>query len=135
MARHFTVAEANAMIPELTTLLEQMRSQGQQLAAVHERSAQVSRKLRGNGHHNPGEDTMVSELAQGLQEVLQQGIGRLSEWGIELKDLEAGLVDFPALREGRTVFLCWQLGEPEVAFWHEITTGFAGRQPLDDEFA
>ena len=132
MARHFTVAEANAMIPELTNLLEQMRSQGQQLAAVHERSAQVNRKLRGNGYHNPNEDTMVADLAQSLQEVLQQGIGRLSEWGIELKDLEAGLVDFPALREGRTVFLCWQLGEPEVAYWHETTTGFAGRQPLDD---
>ena len=135
MARHFTVAEANAMIPELTSLLEEMRSHGQQLAAVHERSAQVSRKLRGNGYHNPNEDTMVAELAQSLQEDLQQGISRLNEWGIELKDLEAGLVDFPALREGRTVFLCWQLGEPEVAFWHELTTGFAGRQPLDDQFA
>ena len=135
MARHFTVAEANAMIPELTNLLEEMRSHGQQLAAVHERSAQVNRKLRGNGYHNPSEDTMVAELAQSLQEDLQQGIGRLSEWGIELKDLEAGLVDFPAMREGRTVFLCWQLGEPEVSFWHEITTGFSGRQPLDDQFA
>ena len=134
MARHFTVAEANAMIPELTSLLEEMRSHGQQLAAVHERSAQVSRKLRSNGYHNPKEDTMVAELAQSLQEDLQEGISRLNEWGIELKDLEAGLVDFPALREGRTVFLCWKLGEPEVAFWHELTTGFSGRQPLDDRF-
>jgi hypothetical protein len=135
MARHFTVAEANAMIPELTHLLEEMRVHGQQLAAVQQRSAQVSQKLRGNGHHNPSEDAMVAQLSQGLREDLQEGITRLTGWGIELKDLDDGLVDFPALREGRTVYLCWKLGEPEVAFWHEISTGFAGRQPLDDQFA
>jgi hypothetical protein len=134
MARHFTVAEANAMIPELTHLLEEMRLHGQQLAAVQQRSAQVSRKLRGNGHHNPSEDAMVAQITESLREDLQEGITRLTDWGIELKDLDDGLVDFPAMREGRTVFLCWKLGEPEVAYWHEITSGFAGREPLDDQF-
>jgi hypothetical protein len=135
MARHFTVAEAIGMIPELTHLLEDMRLHGQQLAAVQHRSTQVTHKIRGNGHHNPSEDAMVAQITESLQEDLQDGIERLIEWGIELKDLDDGLVDFPALREGRTVYLCWKLGEPEVAFWHETTTGFAGRQPLDDQFA
>jgi hypothetical protein len=135
MARHFTVAEANAMIPALTALLEEMRVHGQQLAAIQQRSAQVSQKLRGNGHHNPSEDAMVAQITESLQEDLQEGITKLNDWGIELKDLGEGLVDFPAMREGRTVFLCWKLGEPEVGFWHEITTGVAGRQPVDDQFA
>src|SRR5437588_1864521 len=109
-----------------------MRLQGQQLAALQEKRAEVQKKMRSNGHHNPTEDTIVTELVQDLEEKLRQGIAQLAEWNIQLKDLMSGLVDFPALREGRTVFLCWQLGEPGVAYWHEITTGFAGRQPLDD---
>ena len=123
------------MIPGLTELLEQIRSQAQQLAAVQVRLEQVSEKLRSNGHHNPSEDGTVESLAQSLQSGLQESLGTLTELGIELKDIEQGLVDFPALREDREVYLCWQLGEEEVAFWHEITSGFAGRQPLDDKFA
>ena len=59
-------------------------------------------------------------------------LDQLAEWGIELKDLSTGLVDFPAMREGRVVYLCWRLGELQIAFWHDIETGFAGRQPLDE---
>ncbi|MFL5734961.1 MAG: DUF2203 domain-containing protein [Chloroflexia bacterium] len=135
MAHHFTIAEVNAMIPELTPLLQELRSQGRQLAAVHQRTTQVNQKLRGNGHHNPTEDAMVAQITESLQEGLQEGITRLNDMGIELKDLDEGLVDFPAMREGRTVFLCWKLGEPEVAYWHELNTGFASRQPVDDQFA
>jgi hypothetical protein len=54
----------------------------------------------------------------------------LRQIGCELKGVEQGLIDFPALREGRVVYLCWQYDEPEVAFWHEVDAGFAGRQPL-----
>src|SRR5207244_2972212 len=113
-------------------LLQEMRSQGQQLASLQEKQAEVLKKMRSNGHHNPTEDAVVMELVQSLEEQLRQGIAQLAEWEIELKDLGIGLIDFPALRQGRTVFLCWQLGEPEVAYWHETTSGFAGRQPLDD---
>jgi hypothetical protein len=51
--------------------------------------------------------------------------------GCILKDINTGLVDFPTVRKGREVFLCWQHGEPEIAFWHDVDAGFAGRQPLD----
>jgi hypothetical protein len=130
--RLYTVAEANALLPELTRLLEEMRLYGQQLAAVQARQAQTTQKIKRNGHHNPTEDATVAGLATQLDESLRGGISRLAEWNIQLKDLATGLVDFPALRQDRTVFLCWQLGESEVAFWHETDTGFAGRQPLDD---
>lgn len=132
MAQFYTVAEANALLPELTTLLEEMRTQGQQLASLQEKEAEALKKMRGNGHHDPAEDATVMGLVQSLEEDLRQGVTRLAEWGLQLKDLGTGLIDFPALREGRTVFLCWQLGEPEVAYWHETTSNFAGRQPLDD---
>jgi hypothetical protein len=78
---------------------------------------------------------LVGQSAQGVEEALRTGVEQLAEWDIELKDLQLGLVDFPAMLEGRTVYLCWQLGEPEVAFWHETSTGFAGRQPLNDRFS
>jgi hypothetical protein len=56
----------------------------------------------------------------------------LRERDIVLRDLDRGLVDFPSLRDGREVYLCWEEGEPEIAFWHEPDTGFGGRRPLDD---
>ena len=134
MPQYFTLQEANDKLPELTRLLQEMQEQGRQLAAIRERTGAVQRKIRGNGYHNPIEDAPLAQGERLLEESLREGIERLAEWGIELKDLERGLVDFPALREGRTVYLCWELGEPEVAYWHETTTGFAGRQPVDDEF-
>lgn len=67
-------------------------------------------------------------------ERLKRLVREIGEIGCELKDPSAGLVDFPALHDGRKVLLCWKLDEPEVAYWHEVHTGFAGRQPIDTEF-
>lgn len=133
MSRFYTVAEANARLPELIPLLSEMRVQSEYLEALQKRAAELQRKVRGNGHHNPIEDRAMAQGLKQIEDALRQGVEQLAEWSIELKDLRLGLVDFPALREGRTVYLCWQLGEPEVAFWHETTTGFAGRQPIDDK--
>jgi hypothetical protein len=130
--RHYTIAEANAMLPSLTRLLEDMREFGRQLAQMQARRAETREKVKGNGHHNPIEDPVLTGVTEQLERALRDGIAKLAEWNIQLKDLSTGLIDFPARREGRTVFLCWQLGEPQVGFWHEIESGFAGRQPLDD---
>ena len=135
MPVHYTIAEANARLPELTPLLEELRLNAQQLALLQNRVAAVEQKVKGNGFHNPGEDHAVTGLAKQLEEAITEAIERLAEWGIELKDLSVGLIDFPAQRDGRTVYLCWQLGEPEVAYWHETTTGFAGRRPVDDKIS
>ena len=127
--------QANAILPELTRLLKEMQAQGQRMAQLQARTTAVKQKVRSNGNHNPAEDVMIARSEKGLEEALRAGIEKLAEWNIQLKDLERGLVDFPALREGRTIFLCWELGEAEVAFWHETSTGFAGRQPLDDQIS
>ena len=65
-----------------------------------------------------------------LVEEINQRLAKLNEWGIELKGLDEGLIDFPSERDGRTVYLCWKLGEDRIEWWHELDTGFAGRQPL-----
>lgn len=134
MPRFYTVEEANSLIPELTRLLRGMQAEERQLAMLRERTSSVAEKTRGNGHHNPDEDVALSQAVKNVEEALRLAVSKLAEWEIEVKDLQRGLVDFPARREGRTVLLCWQLGEPEVAFWHETTTGFAGREPIDDRF-
>ena len=69
---------------------------------------------------------------RGLVETLREQIEAIQETGCVIKDIEVGLVDWPALHQGREVLLCWKYGEPEVAFWHELTTGFAGRRPISE---
>ncbi|MEA2573426.1 MAG: hypothetical protein QOH93_724 [Chloroflexia bacterium] len=135
MPRYYTLSEANGMLPQLSQLLELMQAQRRQLELLQGRSSVVAQKTRGNGNHNPSEDVALVQATTQVEEALEVAIKQLQGWGIELKDLETGLVDFPALREGRTVYLCWKLGEPEIAFWHETDSGFAGRQPLDEEFS
>ena len=135
MPRYYTLSEANEMLPQLSQLIELMQAQRRQLELLQGRSKVVAQKTRGNGNHNPGEDVALAKATKQVEDALQAAIKQLQDWDIELKDLQTGLIDFPALREGRVVYLCWQLGEPEIAYWHETDTGFAGRQPLDDQFS
>lgn len=86
----------------------------------------VLEKAAGNGGSRKAGELL--ELFVNFEKALKE----LQGLGCELKGLEQGLVDFPALREGRTVYLCWQYNEPEITFWHEIDAGFAGRQLLGD---
>jgi hypothetical protein len=76
-----------------------------------------------------GGSHQASELVETFRN-FEKVVTELRQIGCELKGVEQGLIDFPALREGRVVYLCWQYDEPEVAFWHEVDAGFAGRQPL-----
>lgn len=135
MQQFYTVRDANKKLPELTRLLREMQALGLQLAELQGRGIEVKEKIRSNGDHNPSEDVMLAQSERSLEETLQLAISQLSEWNIQLKDLQRGLVDFPARLEGRTVFLCWELGEEEVGFWHETDTGFSARLPIDDRLA
>ena len=130
---YYTVEEANALLPQLTQVLVQMQAQARQHTMVQSRIEDVTKTVKSNGHHNPIEDPMVSQVSRALGEAIRDGLNQLADWNIELKDVSTGLVDFPALREGRVVYLCWKLGELRVAYWHDIEAGFAGRQPLDEK--
>jgi hypothetical protein len=122
--RHFTLEEASAMLPRIEPVLLELREQRDRLtdAEAHEL---LSDAAPGNGGGEPGRS--VGEAFLRVRELL----GELTSAGIVLRDIDRGLIDFPAIREGQEVYLCWQLGEERIEFWHELEAGFGGRQPLD----
>lgn len=122
--KHFTVAEANALVPELRDLLTQIQAIRDKLVVDWERAKPVLREARMNGGGKES-GPFLSHLHQ-----LNDRMRRLLDLGVQLKDLERGLVDFPAWRDDREIFLCWHLGEPAVAYWHDLESGFSGRQRL-----
>jgi hypothetical protein len=130
--RYFTLEQALALLPRLTELLTALQAARRALQAQEQSlTERFARRVRGNGHVHGGEELaqQQAELAAGV-EALKDQVADIEALGCVLKDLDTGLVDFPALREGREVYLCWRLGEPTIAWWHDLDTGFAGRQPL-----
>jgi hypothetical protein len=119
--RIFTVEEANAMLAGLRPTLEAMQRARKVVLASAE---QVRGSVAGNGGGEP-----AGEYSAAL-ELLGRETERLSAQGILLRDIDAGLVDFPGERDAQPVFLCWKLGEDEVGYWHPLDTGFSGRRPL-----
>jgi hypothetical protein len=129
--RHFTPAEANAALEHVRPLVEQLVGLRAEHIAALERQEELERKIRGNGGGIP-----PAQLAEATAEVdalarrLAKLVDEINESGAQVKDLDTGLIDFPALRNGETVLLCWQLGEDEIGFWHGTDDGYAGRHPL-----
>ncbi len=129
--RYFTPSEANELLAEVRPLAESLveHRQGMRLAA--ERRARLTARIAGNGGDlDPQEPSELDEQFQRESHAVTQAAERLERLGVLVKDLDRGLVDFPALHEGGEVLLCWQVGEDEVAHWHGVDEGFAGRKPL-----
>jgi hypothetical protein len=127
----FTLAEAEAMLPKAREEVLAMQACKREIDLLREALVDVAGRATGNGHVH--EEAAVAEKrrkAEALVEQLNERLARLNEWGIEMKGLDEGLLDFPSDRGGRVVYLCWRVGEERIAFWHEIDSGFAGRQPL-----
>jgi hypothetical protein len=121
--RHYSVEQANAALGWVGERLERLRAAHARLTDEEARTA-LREATPTNGGGEPG--TVVSEGFLGLQSALRE----LQEMEIVLRDLDRGLVDFPAVREDREIYLCWEEGEEEIGFWHELDAGHAGRQPL-----
>ncbi len=121
--KFYSVEEANALLAKLKPLLQRIRDT-QQALAQDKTLAVVREKAAHNGGGLPGRH--LSELTKTLDRDLRQ----LQEWGIVLRDPSIGLIDFFHQREGETVFLCWQLGEASVEWWHPVQGGIAGRKHL-----
>jgi hypothetical protein len=129
--RYFTPSEANELLAEVRPLAESLveHRQGMRLAA--ERRARLTARIAGNGGDlDPQEPGELDEQFQRESQAVTQAAERLERLGVLVKDLDTGLVDFPAMHKGEEVLLCWQLGEDEVAHWHGVDEGFAGRKPL-----
>jgi hypothetical protein len=129
--KFFTAAEANATLPLVRAIVKDIT----ELAATLRDRQERLERLGDAGQGSMGE--AYREELEMLQDEQDRGEERMREYlqelhalGVELKDYYAGLVDFPAWMNDHEVYLCWRLGEPEVAYWHEIDAGFKGRQKL-----
>jgi hypothetical protein len=157
VSRFFDLDEANALIPEVRTILQSLRDERAELIRLRDRllliEAAADTPAQAPTEANVGGPTRAAEPAepaeseeeppgrsaerrilrlrmQGVIDQMQAGVARIDELGITLREIETGLIDFPALVTGRQIWLCWRLGEDDVEWWHELGDGFGGRQAL-----
>lgn len=125
MTRYFTLQEANETLELIRPLMDEVQEIRQKILDKQPEAWPAIEKAAGNGG-NRSSSSMVQDF-----EKLEALIHHIQETDVVIKDINLGLLDFPALKDGREVYLCWQYGEGEIAFWHEVEAGFAGRQPID----
>ena len=131
MARYFGIDEANARLADVQPLLEQLKADRDRVAELQP-EIERARETNGSAEH-------AEQLARNEQELrhavrrMQQAVNQIDEWGVTLRDIGSGLIDFPALATGRPIWLCWRLGEgDQIGWWHEANAGFDSRQPLSE---
>jgi hypothetical protein len=160
VANFYTIDAANARIPEVRELLLLLRDQRDELVRLRDRLLELRVEeaadaavdavpdqppipavveagddpLNGDAlaDGSAGEAARIRLKIQGVVDQMQASVARIDGWGITLRDIDSGLIDFPALVTGRQVWLCWRLGEGDVDWWHELNVGFAGRRHLSE---
>jgi hypothetical protein len=134
MPRHFTPNEANDALREIRPLVEKLVSHRKEQQRLRAERLELAAKIAGNGGGIDSEAVAGLEEAEQSERVeIARCVNAIHGRGAIVKDLDGGLVDFPALRNGEEILLCWRLGEDEVAHWHGLEEGFAGRRQLDPE--
>jgi hypothetical protein len=129
--RTFTPEEANAALAEVRPLVERMVAAREVFLDAQRRQAELVARVASNGGGlSPPDITAAAVEVEQASTELMAMVEELQGLGVQVKDLDRGLVDFPCLHRGRVVLLCWELGEDEVAYWHGADEGFAGRKPL-----
>jgi hypothetical protein len=124
MTKYFTSEEANRALPQVRSLVTQIMQAREAIIQAQPDLWPMLEKSIGNGGSKKAGD-LLTEFQR-----IERGIKILQEIGCVLKDMSIGLVDFPALRDGREVLLCWKFDEPEVMFWHDLQSGYQGRKRL-----
>ena len=125
MPQYFTLEEANRTLKVIRPLMDEVQAIRQKILTNQPEAWPAIEKSAGNGGNRA-----LSNMVQDF-EMLDALIHQIQDTGAQIKDINTGLLDFSALKEGREVYLCWQYGEDDIAFWHEIEAGFAGRQPIE----
>lgn len=154
MTRFFDLDEANATLPEVRTILEGLRDQRAELIRLRDKvvesqsaeeaptetpteanvggASRPSEPAERDGNPSEAELRVLRLRMQGVIDQMQAAVARIDELGITLREIETGLIDFPALASGRQIWLCWRLGEDDVGWWHELGDGFSSRRALAD---
>jgi hypothetical protein len=123
--RLFTLEEANALLPEIRRYFQQIDSARAVLKRLEPEVKRASERAVAGG----GGTVYGVQYAEALSRFLE-GVQDILGYGVEIKDFERGLCDFPHERDGKVVYLCWQRGEERIEWWHDMDAGFAGRQPI-----
>jgi hypothetical protein len=130
--RHFTLEEPNALLEKVRPIAESLVGHRRAFTVAAARRARLTARISGNGgDFDPQEPRDLDEQLEQEADEVVRAVEELEGLGVLVKDLDRGLVDFPSLRDGDDVLLCWQVGEEEIAYWHGLEEGFAGRKPLD----
>ena len=134
MARFYDLDEANDALRELGPILTALRDQRAELIRLRDRVLAATDGAEATPDADDAQDELrlLRMRMQGVIDQMQAGVARIDEMGVTLRDIESGLIDFPALVSGRQLWLCWRLGEGDVGWWHELSTGFEGRRPLEE---
>ena len=125
MSRYFTLQEANTALAIIRPLIDEVQVIRRTILARQPDVWPVVERAAGNGGSQAASQ-LVQEFAR-----LEALVHQVQATGVLFKDINLGLLDFPALRDGREVYLCWKYGEEDIAYWHEIEAGYAGRQSID----
>ena len=129
--RFFTPAEANEALASVRPLVERLVEHRADLLVAQARFADLAAGVAGNGGGiAPEQAADLTRAAAAAERGIRDAVADLEKLGVVVKDLDTGLVDFPSERDGEPVFLCWQLGEDTVAYWHGLEEGFVGRKPI-----
>lgn len=136
MSRYFTLAEAERMIPAVERSLRDAISQKSEYESANRELTDAVEKIRmaGGSRVNPGPLLTQRARRDSNAKALKENIDRMEGMGVQIKDLDIGLIDFLTLYHDREVCLCWKLGEKGIHFWHGIDEGFRGRKAIDEEF-
>ena len=126
MPQYFTLQEANEALKTIRPLMEEVQAIRQKILANQPEAWPAIEKSSGNGGNRA-----LSNMVQDFEK-LDALIHQIQDAGAQIKDINTGLLDFSALKDGREVYLCWQYGEEDIAFWHEVEAGYAGRQPIEN---
>jgi hypothetical protein len=133
VSRFYAIDEANGILPDVERILTALRDQREELIELRDRVVAAAPPDDETPTPAAAEKIRLLRLGmQGLIDQMQAGVARLVEMDITLRDISTGLIDFPALVTGRPIWLCWRLGEADVAHWHPLDEGYDTRRPLSE---
>jgi hypothetical protein len=136
LSKTFTLGEAQTLLPVVEALLRRAQTAGLRADELEGEMQRLNNRIFLSGGMHVDVVTAArrrAEREKAVQEA-KDTLGEIEEIGVQVKDLEQGLLDFPSVMDGKTVLLCWKLGEKEIGYWHSPEDGFAGRKPLDGRF-
>lgn len=135
--RTFTLAQAQQLLPVLERLLRTSMQAKEEMETIDGEFHQLSNRIFALGGMQPNLPQWARRKAERHQaeQRIKDSLSEISAAGVQVKDLDIGLLDFPCMIDGRIILLCWKMGEPAIAHWHSVEEGFAGRKPIDERIA